>query len=100
MRIRPAGPDDQKTGSTRRSSGKSGEALVDHECRPQDALDHREQVPPKRVDLLPEEQQIHPGTGEFLGNFPPAFSHVGVLASGLRLLKAERASATATATDA
>ena len=46
------------------------------------------------LGLLPE--QIHPGTGEFLGNFPQASSHVGVLASGLRLLKAERASATAT----
>jgi alpha,alpha-trehalase len=45
------------------------------------------------LGLLPE--QIHPVTGEFLGNFPQAFSHVGVLASGLRLLKAERASATA-----
>ncbi|BAS12283.1 trehalase [Arthrobacter sp. Hiyo8] len=40
------------------------------------------------LGLLPE--QIHPDTGEFLGNFPQAFSHVGVLASGLRLLKAER----------
>lgn len=28
--------------------------------------------------------------GEFLGNFPQVFSHVGVLASGLRLLKAQR----------
>lgn len=40
------------------------------------------------LGLLPE--QIHPDTGEFLGNFPQAFSHVGVLASGLRLLKAQR----------
>lgn len=40
------------------------------------------------LGLLPE--QIHPDTGEFLGNFPQAFSHVGVLASGLRLLKAGR----------
>ncbi|MCI0141872.1 hypothetical protein KNN17_09795 [Arthrobacter bambusae] len=43
------------------------------------------------LGLLPE--QIHPDTGEFLGNFPQAFSHVGVLASGLRLLKAERRAA-------
>lgn len=43
------------------------------------------------LGLLPE--QIHPGTGEFLGNFPQAFSHVGVLASGLRLLKAGRRAA-------
>jgi GH15 family glucan-1,4-alpha-glucosidase len=40
------------------------------------------------LGLFPE--QIHPGTGEFLGNFPQAFSHVGVLASGLRLLKAQQ----------
>lgn len=43
------------------------------------------------LGLLPE--QIHPETGEFLGNFPQAFSHVGVLASGLRLLKAGRRAA-------
>jgi GH15 family glucan-1,4-alpha-glucosidase len=40
------------------------------------------------LGLLPE--QIHPDTGEFLGNFPQAFSHVGVLSSGLRLLKTQR----------
>jgi GH15 family glucan-1,4-alpha-glucosidase len=45
------------------------------------------------LGLFPE--QIHPDTGEFLGNFPQAFSHVGVLASGLRLLKAERRAANA-----
>nr|WP_248763557.1 glycoside hydrolase family 15 protein [Pseudarthrobacter sp. SSS035] len=43
------------------------------------------------LGLLPE--QIHPDTGEFLDNFPQAFSHVGVLASGLRLLKAQRRNA-------
>ena len=43
------------------------------------------------LGLLPE--QIHPDTGEFLSNFPQAFSHVGVLASGLRLLKAQRRNA-------
>ncbi|MEO8284602.1 MAG: hypothetical protein ABI568_14580, partial [Pseudarthrobacter sp.] len=31
-----------------------------------------------------------PDTGEFRGNFPHAFSHAGVLSSGLRLLKAQR----------
>nr|WP_229992343.1 glycoside hydrolase family 15 protein [Arthrobacter sp. Bi26] len=39
------------------------------------------------LGLLPE--QIHPDTGEILGNFPQAFSHVGVLASGLRAAAAE-----------
>jgi GH15 family glucan-1,4-alpha-glucosidase len=35
------------------------------------------------LGLLPE--QIHPVSGEFLGNFPQAFSHVGLIASGFRL---------------
>ncbi|HVL51059.1 MAG TPA: glycoside hydrolase family 15 protein [Actinomycetota bacterium] len=35
--------------------------------------------------LLPEE--IDPETGAFLGNFPQAFSHVGVISSGLNLAK-------------
>jgi alpha,alpha-trehalase len=38
------------------------------------------------LGLLPE--QIDPGTGHFLGNFPQAFSHVGVLASGVKLARA------------
>jgi alpha,alpha-trehalase len=35
------------------------------------------------VGLLPE--QIDPTTGEFYGNFPQAFSHIGVIAAGIRL---------------
>jgi alpha,alpha-trehalase len=35
------------------------------------------------LGLLPE--QLDPETGRFLGNFPQAFSHVGVIASGVRL---------------
>ncbi|MPZ87833.1 MAG: glycoside hydrolase family 15 protein [Nitriliruptorales bacterium] len=35
------------------------------------------------LGLLPE--QIDPGTGAFLGNYPQAFSHVGVIASGVVL---------------
>jgi alpha,alpha-trehalase len=35
------------------------------------------------LGLLPE--QIDPSTGGFLGNYPQAFSHVGVLASGVLL---------------
>ena len=33
--------------------------------------------------LLPE--QINPSTGEFMGNFPQAFSHIGVIFSGVTL---------------
>jgi GH15 family glucan-1,4-alpha-glucosidase len=35
------------------------------------------------VGLLPE--QIDPPTGAFLGNFPQAFSHIGVISSGINL---------------
>lgn len=38
------------------------------------------------VGLLPE--QIDPASGAFLGNFPQAFSHVGVIQSGIRLAAA------------
>ncbi|MGH3441136.1 MAG: glycoside hydrolase family 15 protein, partial [Nitriliruptorales bacterium] len=37
------------------------------------------------VGLLPE--QIDPSSGAFLGNFPQAFSHVGVIASGIHLAR-------------
>ncbi|MFH9609616.1 glycoside hydrolase family 15 protein [Streptomyces sp. NPDC017448] len=33
-------------------------------------------------------EQIHPSTGEFMGNFPQAFSHIGVIASGVNLARA------------
>ncbi|MYU05779.1 glycoside hydrolase family 15 protein [Streptomyces sp. SID8366] len=42
------------------------------------------------VGLLSE--QIHPTTGEFMGNFPQAFSHIGVIASGVNLQRARAAS--------
>ena len=33
-------------------------------------------------------EQIDPSTGEFIGNFPQAFSHIGVIASGVTLARA------------
>ncbi|SNR25167.1 glycoside hydrolase family 15 protein [Blastococcus mobilis] len=41
------------------------------------------------LGLLAEE--IDPSTGAFLGNFPQAFSHVGVISSGWALARAEKA---------
>ena len=38
------------------------------------------------VGLLPE--QIDPSTGGLAGNFPQAFSHIGVIASGVTLARA------------
>jgi GH15 family glucan-1,4-alpha-glucosidase len=38
------------------------------------------------LGLLPE--QIDPSTGEFAGNFPQAFSHVGVISSGVNIGRA------------
>jgi GH15 family glucan-1,4-alpha-glucosidase len=38
------------------------------------------------LGLLPE--QIDPTTGTFMGNFPQAFSHIGVIASGVMLARA------------
>jgi GH15 family glucan-1,4-alpha-glucosidase len=40
------------------------------------------------LGLLPE--QIDPSTGTFMGNFPQAFSHIGVIASGVTLARAKR----------
>jgi GH15 family glucan-1,4-alpha-glucosidase len=33
-------------------------------------------------------EQIHPSTGEFMGNFPQAFSHIGIIASGVNIGRA------------
>jgi alpha,alpha-trehalase len=41
------------------------------------------------LGLLAEE--IDPTSGAFLGNFPQAFSHVGVISSGWALARAEEA---------
>jgi GH15 family glucan-1,4-alpha-glucosidase len=40
------------------------------------------------VGLLPE--QIDPSSGEFFGNFPQAFSHIGVISAGITLARATR----------
>jgi alpha,alpha-trehalase len=40
------------------------------------------------LGLLPE--QIDPTTGEFSGNFPQAFSHIGVIAAGVTLTRAAK----------
>jgi pentatricopeptide repeat protein len=37
------------------------------------------------LGLLPEE--IDPGSGAFLGNYPQAFSHIGVISSGVNLAR-------------
>jgi alpha,alpha-trehalase len=37
------------------------------------------------LGLLPEE--IDPSTGAFLGNYPQAFSHIGVISSGVNLIR-------------
>jgi GH15 family glucan-1,4-alpha-glucosidase len=37
------------------------------------------------LGLLPE--QIDPSSGEFAGNFPQAFSHIGVIAAGVTLAR-------------
>jgi GH15 family glucan-1,4-alpha-glucosidase len=34
-------------------------------------------------------EQIDPSTGEFMGNFPQAFSHIGIIASGVNLARAK-----------
>jgi GH15 family glucan-1,4-alpha-glucosidase len=43
------------------------------------------------VGLLPE--QIDPSTGAFSGNFPQAFSHIGVISAGVTLQRASAGSA-------
>jgi GH15 family glucan-1,4-alpha-glucosidase len=40
------------------------------------------------LGLLPE--QIEPSTGAFLGNYPQALSHVGLISSGVNLVRWER----------
>ncbi|MGN9787691.1 glycoside hydrolase family 15 protein [Nonomuraea sp. ZG12] len=44
------------------------------------------------LGLLPE--QIDPSTGTFMGNFPQAFSHIGIIASGVNLARAKAGTTT------
>jgi GH15 family glucan-1,4-alpha-glucosidase len=39
-------------------------------------------------------EQINPSTGELIGNFPQAFSHLGVIVSGVNLARAREGAAT------
>lgn len=41
---------------------------------------------PSPTGLPPE--QIDPATGAFMGNFPQAFSHIGIIAGGVSLSRA------------
>jgi alpha,alpha-trehalase len=65
--------------------------LVENLAR-QDRLDEASEVyaslcaRASTLGLLPE--QIDPSTGEFSGNFPQAFSHIGVIAAGVTLARA------------
>ena len=56
--------------------------------RYQEAMDRYDRAVSRVNDLglLPE--QIDPGTGRFLGNFPQAFSHLGLISSGFNLGRA------------
>lgn len=38
-------------------------------------------------------EQIDPTTGQFAGNFPQAFSHIGIIASGVNLARAKESGA-------
>jgi GH15 family glucan-1,4-alpha-glucosidase len=39
-------------------------------------------------------EQIDPSTGELIGNFPQAFSHIGVIVSGVNIARAKAGGAT------
>jgi GH15 family glucan-1,4-alpha-glucosidase len=56
--------------------------------RYQEAMDRYDRAVARTngLGLLPEE--IDPGTGRFLGNFPQAFSHLGLISSGFNLGRA------------
>jgi alpha,alpha-trehalase len=66
----------------------AGQGRIDEAESLYDALCDRANT----LGLLPE--QIDPDTGRFLGNLPQAFSHVGVIASGVNLQRAREDAST------
>jgi len=62
----------------------AGQGRVDEAIELYDSLCERANP----LGLLPEE--IDPGTGAFLGNYPQAFSHVGMISSGMNLGRTSR----------
>jgi hypothetical protein len=78
-----------------RDGGQTRNAFAGLEVRPARRPDVRLHLRANRplagpqtspLGLLPE--QIDPSTGGFIGNFPQAFSHLGVVASGVNLARA------------
>jgi GH15 family glucan-1,4-alpha-glucosidase len=60
----------------------AGQGRIDDACELYASLCARAST----LGLLPE--QIDPTSGAFYGNFPQAFSHIGVIAAGVRLARA------------
>ena len=68
--------------------------LVDNltgQGRLEEAHELYESLCDRATDLGLLAEEIDPATGAFLGNFPQAFSHVGVITSGWNLARAEAA---------
>ena len=66
--------------------------LVDNlaaQGRLQEALDLYDSLCGRATDLGLLSEEIDPSTGAFLGNFPQAFSHLGLISSGVNLARAE-----------
>ncbi|HEX2074425.1 MAG TPA: glycoside hydrolase family 15 protein [Geodermatophilus sp.] len=66
--------------------------LVDNlaaQGRLQEALDLYDSLCGRATGLGLLSEEIDPSTGAFLGNFPQAFSHLGLISSGVNLARAE-----------
>lgn len=64
--------------------------LVDNltlQGRPDEAMDLYERLCARASPLGLLAEEIDPGSGHFLGNFPQALSHVGLLSSGVQLAR-------------